>query len=717
MIRSLQERHARLLRWLLISGWLALILSLLLPASPLPGNRIFWGTVVPGGLLVIAALSHEIWRRLCPLAFASRLAQALGMQRSRPGKGSRPELVLVKADSWLGRHHVELQWSLLISGLCLRLLGGNSDPLWLAVWLLTTLLAAVVVGWAYGGKSWCQYFCPMGPVQTVLTGVRGPLGSTAHLGATSKITQSMCRTISLEGQERSACVACQSPCLDIDAERQFWQNLERKRGLAWAWYSYPGLVSAFFLLMEWSGHGQGRWVHPLGYIRSGPWALDRQLVSRAWEPFPHLGALPRLLWIPLLLTAAAWLSVFFWRWLEGLLRRQGVRRGQPASGERAVLHTRLLASYVAINLFFWFVDPLQGALGSNGGQIVRSIVLLLTSLGLFRAWGRDQATYRRESTSESLRRQLRDLPGLEPALDGRGLEALSPQEVFTLVKAMPAVGEVQARRVYGEVLVDLLHGGRLDQAQSLLDLQELRQSLQLDDDDHHAVVDLLAKEHPDLLGKNRFERQSDELRHAVTRTNLEDFLRRHGFPVFDAPALQARQQEELERLRVASGLSEKDWAALLLEFGPRGELERKRLEPLRATWLEEAGLLAWLDGQVRDDPSLGPLRRVLARREAELQRQLTPRLAAAGLDPRPARLAPAGRAGAPVRSALARSRSRHGGLGADARAAAGCQGGGPPPAESSPRPGQLALPPGPAAGGGSCGASAVGGAHGLVDVC
>jgi hypothetical protein len=57
---GLQERHARLLRWLLIGGWLALIVSLLIPTSPVPGNRIFWGTVVPSGLLVIAAISHEL---------------------------------------------------------------------------------------------------------------------------------------------------------------------------------------------------------------------------------------------------------------------------------------------------------------------------------------------------------------------------------------------------------------------------------------------------------------------------------------------------------------------------------------------------------------------------------------------------------------------------------------------------------------------------------
>ena len=442
---GLQERHARLLRWLLIIGWLALIVSLLIPASPLPGNRIFWGTVVPSGLLLIAAISHELWRRLCPLAFVSQLAHALGLQRSRPGKGNRPELVLIKPDSWLGRHHVQLQWSLLIAGLCLRLLGGNSDPIWLAVWLavwlVVTLLAAVAVGWAYGGKSWCKYFCPMGPVQTVLTGVRGPLGSPAHVGPPSKITQSICRTITAEGQERSACVVCQSPCLDIDAERQFWQNLERKRGLAWAWYSYPGLVLACFTLMEWSGHGATQLVHPLGYIRSGQWALDRELVSRAWQPLPHLTPLPRLLVIPIAITTAAWLSVIFWRGVEGLL---------------------------------------------------------------------------------------------------------------------------------------------------------LRQSLQLDDENHHAVIDLLAKEHPELLGRNRFERQGDDLRRGLALTNLGDFLLRNGFTVFDAAALNPRQRQELERLRLASGLPEPAWESVLRQSGPQGELERQRLEPLRAAWLEEAGLLAWV---------------------------------------------------------------------------------------------------------------------------
>ena len=112
--------------------------------------------------------------------------------------------------------------------------------------------------------------------------------------------------------------------------------------------------------------------------------------------------------------------------------------------------------------------------------------------------------------------------------------------------------------------------------------------------------------------------------------------------MFDAAALNPRQRQELERLRLASGLPEPAWESVLRQCGPQGELERQRLEPLRAAWLEESGLLAWLNGQLSVDGLLLPLQRVLTRRVGELQRQLAPRLAAAGLHPLPPAVAPAG---------------------------------------------------------------------------
>jgi len=125
------ESQARIVRWVLLLGWLLLIISLFFPAISLPqgmtptcaewmencavhsqpGNRLFWGVVVPSALMLIVLTSHELWRRICPLAFVSQLFRALGRQRTKIGKGGKPEVVKVNADSWLGRNHIQLQWS------------------------------------------------------------------------------------------------------------------------------------------------------------------------------------------------------------------------------------------------------------------------------------------------------------------------------------------------------------------------------------------------------------------------------------------------------------------------------------------------------------------------------------------------------------------------------------------------------------------------------
>ncbi|MFM7268335.1 MAG: cyclic nucleotide-binding domain-containing protein [Cyanobium sp.] len=663
LFSRLPEQQVRVIRWLLLIGWLLLIASLLVPALTLPfpwalqcpegvasgcglhrqpGNRLFWGTVVPVGLLLIGAVSHELWRRVCPLAFVSQLARALGRQRRRPGRKGKPELVMVETESWLGRHHLSLQWSLLIAGLCLRLLAVNGSPLGLAVLLLLTLAAALLVGWAWGGKAWCQYVCPMGPVQTVLTGLRSPLGSTAHVGTSSKVTQSMCRNVNAEGREQSACVACQAPCLDIDAERSFWQSLRGKRSLGWIWLSYPGLILAFFLLMQAVGAGSGLEGHPLGYLRSGAWAFDGGQPQRVMQPLWPLLPLPRLLVVPLLLSAAAALSVGLFQGLQGLLERTFRKQGLGDPQDRALQRTRLLASFLAINLFFWFVDPLQGALGAAGGELVPMLVLLATSIGLYRSWGRDQATYRRESASESLRRQLRDLPGLEAALDGRSLEALTPQEVFTLVKALPALGRQQGRAMYRETMAEMLRSGRLSRATALLELQDLRQTLKLEDADHHAVIRDLAREQPELLEQDQRQRQISDLRREAAVEAVQELLQLAGTPVLHPDRLSAGVEQGLERIRADLGLADDAWEAVLAGFGPRGEPERQRLESLRAAWIEESGLATGLAALVAADPLLHPLWQALRQRTEALRHQLDPRLAAAGLEPLPAAVPAAG---------------------------------------------------------------------------
>ena len=214
-----------------------------------------------------------------------------------PSHSGKPQLVAVDDNSWLGRHHVQLQWSLLIAGLCLRILIVNSHALTFGLLTIAALLGALVSG------------------------------STAHLDSPTRTTQSMCRTVaSQSGQaDVSTCVACSKPCLDIDAERAYWQNLQGKRGLNWAWYSYPGLIVGFFLLIQ-ATAPPGLAVD---YLKSRLFVYDNRLASLAWEPFLPAGwpQWPRLVMIPLLLTAATVLSQQLFQALERWLARRHARAG------------------------------------------------------------------------------------------------------------------------------------------------------------------------------------------------------------------------------------------------------------------------------------------------------------------------------------------------------------------------------------------------------
>jgi hypothetical protein len=72
--------------------------------------------------------------------------------------------------------------------------------------------------------------------------------------------------------------------------------------------------------------------------------------------------------------------------------------------------------------------------------------------------------------------------------------------VFTLVKALPAVGRFRARSIYGELMAEMLRSVHIEKDQVLRELHDLRQMLHLDDDDHDIVVEGLGREHPKFLG-------------------------------------------------------------------------------------------------------------------------------------------------------------------------------------------------------------------------
>jgi hypothetical protein len=592
------ERQAQLARWALIVGWLGLIVLLLVPelggtlrlpaaCAELPicraglGNDLFWNLGLPLVLVCVVA-SHELWRRICPLSFVSQLARALGVQRSVPKANGRRQLVAVGDDSWLGRHHLQLQWSLLIAGLALRILLVNSSGLALALLCLAALVGALVTGWAYSGKAWCHYICPFGPAQRVLTGPRSLLGSNAHMGSPSRTTQSMCRTVGSDGHDISTCVACTRPCFDIDAERTYWQSLSGVRGLSWAWYSYPGMILGFFLLIRtYAPPGSG-----VDYLRSRLFTYDARLASLAWEPLLGEGwpPIPRLVAVPLLLAAACLISQQLFQGLEGLMRRQLEPRLLSEARPTAMHRSRLLATFAAVNTYFFFKGNPFTFTGPLGDFFFQLLLVTVSSMWLYRGWHRDRSLYERESLSTSLRKQLARLgQALGDLLAGRRLDDLSPGEVFVLAKALPAQAGSERRQVYTDVLRDMLRSGRLERATALVQLAELRSSLGLEPRDHAAAIELLLHEDAGLAGLSAPELGDLALRRSAAAEEVEDLLHLTGLRVLDPEALPAHLQQRLERIRTESGLDDPAWNDVLSAFGAVSPFAERQLLSLQDT--------------------------------------------------------------------------------------------------------------------------------------
>jgi hypothetical protein len=215
-----------------------------------------------------------------------------------------------------------LQCGLLLAGLTLRLAWVNHDPLALGLLFVVSLVGALVSGWLWDGKTWCHVLCPMGPVEAILMGLRPVLRPRGRL------PESLCRTLDEQGRERSTCVHCHAPCLDIDASKAYRTSLREERGLGPAWWSYPGLV----LAPSW-------WIAALGL---------------------SLGCGASLL--------------LFW-----LLHRAGI----------SLHRTRLLATTSAIWIVFWFSDPTLGLWAGWPYRLLQLLVAVVSLRWLLWGWNRE----------------------------------------------------------------------------------------------------------------------------------------------------------------------------------------------------------------------------------------------------------------------------------------------------------------------------------------
>lgn len=559
MFAQLPERRMHWVRWILTVGWLLIIASLFYdpwtsaftapdhPWSPLRlpdtcvqvqreclleqpyplGTTLFWGAIVPAAIFILLVFGHELWRRICPLSFLSQIPRALGWQRQfkRENKKTgkvRYELAKVDPNSWLGRNYPYLQFGWLFAGLCGRILFFNADRLVLVGWLLFTIAAAIAVGYWYGGKSWCQYFCPMAPVQSIYSEPGALLSSKAHMSE-QRVTQSMCRIVLPDGKEQSACVACQKPCIDIDAERTYWNSLNKPE-TTFLRYGYVGLVVGYFGYYYLYA---GSW----DYYFSGAWARRTDQLAALFDPglylFGQVIGIPRLFAVPLVLGGCTAIAYWGGRWSEK--RAKAYSRRHPESLTSEIIRHRIftLCTFSAFNIFFIFGwRPLIKLLPLSVQYLYDLGLVTLSTLWLYKTWRRSPHLYSRENLANRFRKQLEKLQlNVSQFLEGRTLSDLNTHEVYVLAKVLPGFTREKRHQAYKGVVREALEEGYVNYSSSLDVLQQMRQELDVTDDEHRLVLEELGIEDPELLNPERKRSLENQIRLSGYRKSLERLMR------------------------------------------------------------------------------------------------------------------------------------------------------------------------------------------------
>ncbi len=610
MFAQLPERRMHVVRWMLTIAWLLIIASLFydpwtsvltepdrswsplrlsgscisvqgkcLVEQPYPlATTLFWGAIVPASIFILLVFGHEVWRRICPLSFLSQIPRALGKQRQfkreNPNTGKvRYELPKVKPDSWLGKNYPYVQFGWLFVGLCGRILFFNADRLVLALWLLLTIAAAITVGYLYGGKSWCNYFCPMAPVQQIYSEPGGLFGSKAHISDTP-ITQSMCRTVLPDGKEQSACVACQNPCIDIDSERVYWDGLNKPE-VSWLRYGYVGLVIGYFGYYYLYA---GSW----DYYISGAWARQTDQLSTLLDPgfylFGQAINIPKLVAVPLTLGAFTAIGYRLGRSIEHWAKSYSRKRDLKLSPDVIRHRVFTLCTFFIFNFFFIFGGrPLVQLMPIWGQYVYELALVLLSTLWVYKTWRLSPDLYSRENLASRFRKQLEKLQlNVSSYLEGRSLSDLNTHEVYILAKVLPGFTREKRHAAYKGVVREALEEGSANYASSLEVLQQLRQELGITDDEHREVLEELGIEDPELLNPDRQRSLENQIRLTGYRKSMERLMllqRQQDLTNTDRPL--DPNSVEIDALRRQYSISSQDEDWILNGISPAsGSLRR-----------------------------------------------------------------------------------------------------------------------------------------------
>lgn len=455
------------------------------------GTRLFWTMIVPILPLFLMVFGHEAWRRICPLSLASQIPGYLGLRRRRTTFERRTGLLksvvpLINRNGWLERNSWYVQFGLLFVGIIARLLIINTDREALGIALLFVIGSAMVTGMLWGGKTWCNFFCPANVVQKIYTEPGGILESNPHF-LRPQLPQSMCRKPTKKS-DVSACVACKANCGDIDLQRSYWNgvtDLQRRN----VYYMFFGLIIGFYGFYYLYS---GSW----DYYFSGLWTHEDNIRSKIMRPGLFLLGqtidIPKAITAPLIMALACGTSLLLGRSLEALYRKY--RSRDPGMTEDVIVHHCLsVCAWLSINAFYLFGGrPNILLLPSLTGRVIDITIVALTTIWLKKALQQSPVRYQQEGMAAGLLKQLKSLKLDKGALpDNRNIDTLRPSEIYLLAKVLPGFSQQQKLTAYRNMLEEQIAKGATGNQMSSKLLDDFRAQMGITEEDHNSLLDEL----------------------------------------------------------------------------------------------------------------------------------------------------------------------------------------------------------------------------------
>jgi len=322
------------------------------------GTALVWTVVVPIIPVFILIVGYNRWRGLCPLSWFASLSQEIHIVEKK------------KLGPWFENNYYLLQFTLLTLAFCARFFLLNESGLFLALFFITVFGIAFFVNLFFSGKTWCNYFCPVGVVEKI------------YCGSNAKLSE--------QTSACSTCVACKKNCPDIDLENSYWkENLSKQKRIVF--YAFPGLVFGFYayffaLTGSWDYYFDGIWTES-----------NKDLFAQGFYFLPQV---PKLIAAPLTLVFFSYLSYLLFNVLENNMHHFKWSRNKDKATRGHIV--KMIAAFSAFNIFYLFAGAPAYAHFPLTYAFFHFSVIVISTIVLFKEIHREERFFIQERFAQNI---------------------------------------------------------------------------------------------------------------------------------------------------------------------------------------------------------------------------------------------------------------------------------------------------------------------------